>query len=132
MNFVFLAVGTRTIISAVTCWYSCSIGVQSESVWKPSSVSSANKMYIPDIWDSGNQRDFIEIMILPRTYFGRPLGPGPCVGLELVVPASSVVVAGMVVMVIVVVDVPVVSSAIVVVCGMSVEVPGVDVVAGGL
>ena len=110
---VFLAVGTRAIFSAVTCWYSCSNGVQSESVWKPSSVSSANKMYIPDIWDSGSQKDFIEIMILPRTYFGRPLGPGPCVGLELVVPASSVVVAGAVVMVIVVVassvvDVPVV------------------------
>ena len=65
------------------------------------------------------------------------MGPGPCVGLELLVPTSSVVVAGAVVMVIVVVassvvDVPVVSSAIVVVCGMSVEVPGVDVVAGGL
>lgn len=133
----FLAVGTRAIISAVTCWYSCSNGVQSESVWKPSSVSSANKMYIPDIWGSGNQKDFFEILILPRTYFGRPLGPGPCVGLELVVPASSVVVAGAVVMVIVVVassvvDVPVVSSATVVVCGMSVDVPGVDVVAGGL
>ena len=133
----FLAVGTRAIISAVTCWYSCSNGVQSESVWKPSSVSSANKMYIPDIWGSGNQKDFFEILILPRTYFGRPLGPGPCVGLELVVPASWVVVAGAVVMVIVVVassvvDVPVVSSATVVVCGMSVDVPGVDVVAGGL
>ena len=94
-------------------------------------------MYIPDIWDSVSKKDFIEILILPRTYFGRALGPGPCVGLELVVPASSVVVAGVLVMVIVVVassvvDVPVVSSAIVVVCGMSVEVPGVDVVAGGL
>ena len=84
-----------------------------------------------------DSRQFSKRIILPRAYFGRPLGPGPCVGLELLVPTSSLVVAGAVVMVIVVVassvvDVPVVSSATVVVCGMSVEVPGVVVVAGGL
>ena len=48
---IMLVIITKTmmvIMLIATCWYSCSNGLQSESVWKPSSESSANKIYIPD------------------------------------------------------------------------------------
>ena len=121
---------------AATCWYSCKSGSQSESVWNPSSVSSASKIYIPahcklSLGGQANLQSFT----LPTTYFGRPMGPGPWV-VELsglVVTRSGVVVTASVAVAVIVVPASAVSSLTVVV-GIVLSVAGADVelVDGGL
>ena len=85
-------------------------------------------------WVMGVQAN-LQSFILPTTYFGRPMGPGPWVVelSELVVTCSGVVVIASVFVAVIVVPASVVSSLTVVV-GIVLSVAGADVelVDGGL